>query len=248
MVTKADETRLAAELAAAQATPEPDIIKPGDRVTPVRPDGGEAEVGRGLPSSVLEVSGPRRTPVWHTETYEVSIVNANMLPQQLMKMIPGTDRPAFSTTQPRDENGQLLYPVRGSRLCLLHPSSPDREMYDDWGLVRCEKSNLRSQMDVVTHMQRTHQREHAAIQLHSQDIEKLEAKEDRAVMRQLLERTVPQAVPAPVVAPSPPEAAVQAEPQVAVRCAECDHIVIKPTQRGAASSMRAHMKKKHKGG
>jgi hypothetical protein len=248
MVTETEQARVETEMAAAQVVEEKSVLNPGDQVTAVRADGGESALGGPtLPATVVEVSGPDKVTVWHTDTYEPAVINRLMLRMQMEKRIPGTDRPAFTATQPRDADGKLQFPVRGTRLCRLHADAPNRKLYDTWGLLVCKKSNLRSEMDVITHMQRSHKREYATVEHHQQELEKGEEREDRRVFRKLLENTIPQTETEAPAEVAENGAVAVADPLVAVACSECNFVATKPTKRGAVSSIRTHMGKKHKG-
>ena len=184
--------RLAAESEALFAPPGMDIEEMLRNAEP-QAEPGEAPgtvVNRPTQSDPLgmtveEVTSAGWVRVWDVRTREASVVNRNMLKAQLLK---------------RDDMGQLIFttvepktpPDRGHLLCLLHPKNPDRAEMDRFGFVACPKANLRTAMDVRTHMQHRHKREWGAIE--DDRKQKIEA-EEREVRQAIIGRP-PQMQPA----------------------------------------------------
>ena len=96
--------------------------------------------------------------VYDTRTADRSVVNRNMLHQQLEKVRPdGTY--VFSTRKP--EGIELNV---GSLKCFLHEDDPNREKYNRMGLVHCTKANLLTEFDRDRHLQYRHRRAHATLE------------------------------------------------------------------------------------
>ena len=96
--------------------------------------------------------------VYDTQTGDRSVINRNMLPQQLEKKRPNGTY-VFSTRKPE---GVTL--ARGTLKCFLHEDDPNRENYDRMGFVRCTKSNFISELDRSRHMRTRHPRAHATLE------------------------------------------------------------------------------------
>ena len=96
--------------------------------------------------------------VYDTRTADRSVVNRNMLPQQLQKLRPDGSY-VFSTRKP--EGIELM---RGKLKCFLHDDEPNREQYNSMGLVHCAKSNLLTELDRERHMRYRHPRAHATLE------------------------------------------------------------------------------------
>jgi hypothetical protein len=96
--------------------------------------------------------------VYDTVTADRSVVNRNMLPQQLQKQrLDGSY--FFSTRKP--EGGE---PVIGDINCLLHVDGPDREKYDRMGLVTCTKIGFRNELNRDQHLRSRHPRAYATLE------------------------------------------------------------------------------------
>ena len=125
--------------------------------------------------------------VYDTLTASRSIVNRNMLEQQLKKLRPDKTR-YFTTVKPEFKLEQ------GKLKCLLHPDDPERSLYDSWGFAVCPKSNLTSQYQVTRHVQVRHRMEWQTIQDERARIdreeERKEREEERAFQRSLIEFAV----------------------------------------------------------
>ena len=99
-----------------------------------------------------------------------------MLMQHLQKTRPDGSL-VFTTEKPEEE------PKRGKLKCLLHPSNPEREHYNELGLATCLKSNLSSPLQVRRHMQKRHHVEWDTIE---QERVERERQEDRAFQRAVM--------------------------------------------------------------
>ena len=108
--------------------------------------------------STSELQSAGYVYVYDTRTAERSIVNRNMLQQQLEKRREDGSF-AFSTRQPEG-----IEPDRGTLQCFLHEDNPNREKYDKMGLVRCEKSNFFTEMDRERHLRMRHPRAFATLE------------------------------------------------------------------------------------
>jgi len=116
--------------------------------------------------------------VYDTKTGERSIINRNMLAAQLDKRREDGSR-IFTTVKPATP------PARGTFKCLLHPTSPNRALYDRMGLPVCKKSNLTSEFQVMRHMQTRHRIEWQTIE---NERTRQEKNQEREFQQQLLER------------------------------------------------------------
>jgi hypothetical protein len=113
--------------------------------------------------------------VYDTQTADRSVVNRNMLEQQLQKLRPDKTR-YFTTVKPEFE------PEQGKLKCLLHPDDPERSLYDSWGFALCPKANLTSQYQVTRHVQVRHRMEWQTIQD--------DREEERQFQRSLIELAI----------------------------------------------------------
>ena len=125
--------------------------------------------------------------VYDTLTGDRSVINRNMLEQQLSKLRPDGTR-FFTTVKPPFE------PKRGTLKCLLHKDDPMRWQYDEWGFAVCNKSNLVSEFQVNRHVQIRHRMEWQTIYEERQIKEK---EEERDFQRQLLGLAAQGGHPAP---------------------------------------------------
>jgi len=112
--------------------------------------------------------------VYDTLTADRSVVNRNMLPQQLEKRRPDGSY-VFSTRKP--EGIEIIV---GDLNCFLHGDDPNRETYDRMGLVTCVKTGFLNELDRANHMRYRHPRAYATL-------ENERVREDREAER--LERT-----------------------------------------------------------
>jgi len=108
--------------------------------------------------SAAELQSAGYVYVYDTRTADRSVINRNMLQQQLQKQRPDGSF-VFSTRKPEG-----IEPVIGTFKCLLHADDPNREKYDKMGLVVCPKSTLPSRYDVTLHMRFRHRREWLTIE------------------------------------------------------------------------------------
>ena len=109
--------------------------------------------------------------VYDTVTADRSVVNRNMLPQQLQKQrLDGSY--FFSTRKPEG-----IEPVMGDINCLLHVDDPDREKHNRMGLVTCVKIGFLNELDRANHMRYRHPRAYATL-------ENERVREDREAERQ----------------------------------------------------------------
>lgn len=140
--------------------------------------------GLGMRYHSLEEAG--WVVVYHQETGDRSVVNKNMLGVQLSKKLPNGKK-AFDIYPPKDKNGDIITPVRGTYKCMLHSEEPNRDEYTRMGLPVCNKSNIPSPQALIWHMAAKHKREWKSIK---EDQERVEKDEDRKFQRALYERLV----------------------------------------------------------
>ena len=118
-----------------------DAIEPGDLAA-----GQVISRSQDMTMTALDLHSAGWVYVYDTLTADRSVVNRNMLPQQLEKRRPDGSY-AFSTRRPEG-----VEPIRGQLKCLLHDDDPNRERYNSMGLVHCVKSNLLTELDRERHM------------------------------------------------------------------------------------------------
>ena len=141
---------------------------------------------------IEEASSAGKSVVYDIRNGEASIVNNNMLATQLAKTDPDTGKRVFTTR--RSDAPEV---VSGEYLCLLHEEHPDREFHKGLGLGTCNKSNLRTLLDVRTHAQNRHQQEWSAIY------------ENRDQEREEQERRIRELTLSQLVVPAAADAAAQ---------------------------------------
>tara|TARA_R100000781_G_scaffold64433_1_gene40679 strand:- start:384 stop:953 length:570 start_codon:yes stop_codon:yes gene_type:complete len=142
-----NEVSIQEQLRDAEVAEEPGNIKAGSVV-------GSSN---GMTMTATELHSAGYAYVYDNFTGDRSVVNRNMLPQQLQKR--RTDGSyAFTTKKPEG-----IAPVVGKLKCRLHKDDPDRELFDSWGLPYCTKENLTASHDLRVHMERRHRREWATI-------------------------------------------------------------------------------------
>jgi hypothetical protein len=160
----------------AEEAAEPGDIKPGSVIN--------ATTDMTMSASELQSAG--YVYVYDTRTADRSVVNRNMLQQQLEKRREDGSF-VFSTRKPEG-----IEAARGTFKCLLHVDDPNRERYNQMGLIVCPKDSLRSQYDVSLHMQFRHRREWQTIEgeREEQEKERTRARDDSMAetMRLLAER------------------------------------------------------------
>ena len=142
----------------------------------------------GMTMTALELQSAGYVYVYDNRTRDRSMVNLNMLEQQLQKTREdGTY--VFTTQKPEFER------YYGELKCLLHADDPNRDEYDRMGLPRCNKANLVAQHDLKMHMEKRHRREWASIDGQIQEEERLRDRErdDRLAdaLRLLVENNTP---------------------------------------------------------
>ena len=112
----------------------------------------------GMTMSAADLQSAGYVYVYNTKTADRSVVNRNMLQQQLEKRHEdGTF--AFSTRKPEG-----IEPVVGSLKCFLHADDSNRERYDRMGLIRCEKTGFLNEMDRERHLRFRHPRAFATLE------------------------------------------------------------------------------------
>ena len=109
--------------------------------------------------------------VYDTRTADRSVVNRNMLPQQLQKQRPDGSY-VFSTRKP--EGIEIIV---GALNCFLHADDPNREKHNRMGLVTCIKIGFLNELDRANHMRYRHPRAYATL-------ENERVREDREAERQ----------------------------------------------------------------
>lgn len=115
--------------------------------------------------------------VYHRKTREPSVIMVDALAKQLKKEDPpGSGQLAFQLERPS------IPPYRGTIKCFLHADDPDRDKYDQFGFVTCNKHNLPSEYQRVMHMTRKHKEEWKAIQNEKSERERAERREFESLL------------------------------------------------------------------
>ena len=111
-----------------------------------------------MPMSTAELQSAGYVYVYDTRTADRSVVNRNMLQQQLEKRrVDGSF--AFSTRKPEG-----IEPLVGTIKCFLHEDDPNRGKYASMGRVRCRKSNFFTELDRERHLRFRHPRAWATLE------------------------------------------------------------------------------------
>jgi len=118
--------------------------------------------------------------VYNVQTGSESVINRNMLPQQLEKRHADGSY-LFSTQRPADAPR-----ANGNIKCTLHADGPDRAKYDGMGLIVCAKSNLLTDTDRDTHVRRRHPRAWATLEGEERRQEREDTRTDRRAMMEIL--------------------------------------------------------------
>lgn len=143
-----------------------DAAEPGDMVSgQIISQNGEMT----MTTSQLQSAG--WVYVYDTRTADRSVVNRNMLPQQLQKLRPDGSY-VFSTQKPEG-----FEPIVGDLNCLLHADDPDREKHNLMGLVTCTKTGFMNELNRDRHLRSRHPRAYATL-------ENERVREDREAERQ----------------------------------------------------------------
>ena len=108
--------------------------------------------------STSELQSAGYVYVYDTRTADRSVVNRNMLQQQLEKRREDGSF-VFSTRKPEG-----IEPIVGKLKCFLHEDDPNREKYDQMGLIRCVKTGFLNEMDRERHLRFRHPRAYATLE------------------------------------------------------------------------------------
>jgi hypothetical protein len=170
---------------------------------------------------VEEASSAGKSVVYDIRNGEASIVNNNMLSSQLGKTDPETGKRIFTTRRADAPSVSV-----GKYLCLLHENHSDREYHKSLGLGTCNKSNLRTMLDVRTHAQNRHRAEWAAItEARDQEREDQERKIRTLTLLKLMPDNNSEAVvdiAQPVEAAPVPEVPVEVWKTSSGTCPQCE--------------------------
>jgi hypothetical protein len=230
----------------------PDTVSPGGApVVPGEGSSGSSAVGA-FELNVEEGSGWRWA--WNTRSYERSRFLTYMLAQKLSEKFTGSNQYVWTTRQPKDDQGNVLYPLRGDNLCILHENHPDRKYHVFLGLPTCRKANLTSPFQVRLHAQHRHSQEWGVLE------------EERSNAREDLDRRAQEAT----ITLAKNSVAEQVEPTVTVNgsvdttwspvatealaedrplgdCPHCEFVSGARKKITRKSSLAVHIKNKHGG-
>jgi hypothetical protein len=226
------------------------VVGGGEPAVPGGEASGSSAVG-GFEIKVEEGSGWRWA--WNTRTYERSRFLSYMLVRKITERFEdGAQEYVWDTRQPKDSEGNVLYPRRGDNLCILHESHPDRAYHASLGLPTCPKSNLASPFQVRRHAQHRHKDEWSVIEEERDSArEDLDRRAQEATIALAQGRVMGEAAPAATMNESPePEItiavseAVLPSPLVQTPCPTCGEIL--ETKKGGFNlKLMHHKKKKH---
>jgi hypothetical protein len=188
--------------------------------------------------------------IWHTQTYDRSICNLNMLQSQLGKMLEDGSR-AFTTKDPG------IAPYRGTIKCRLHVDDVERVRWNSMGFATCPADHMPNSQQLLTHMQHRHPSEWATIEKERVDAQ---LEEDRTLNRAILNRLSNVAVAVPVAAVAPiieseavvdvptemPEASLRdTGKRVYATCPACQFTTWGDTELKAKENFKAHWESSH---
>lgn len=197
-----------------------DAIEPGDaKDTVVHEPSPDTPFGL----SISDIQSAGWAAIWHVGTREPSLCNRNQLAQKLALKDENGKR-IFTTSAPKKP------PERGSMKCLLHTEHADADFYRSLGLPTCRKSNLRTSLDVRTHMRHRHQREWEVVEEHRREIRETE------------EREVRQAI----IGGQRPQRRSNRSGQVKTEaCDVCEEVLSAGSAIGLHQKMQAHKRQQH---
>jgi len=134
--------------------------------------------GATLTTSQLQSAG--WVHVYNMQTGSESVINRNMLQQQLEKRHADGSY-LFSTQRPTN-----IPRPNGNIKCTLHADGPDRAKYDGMGLIVCAKANLLTETDRDTHVERRHPRAWATLKGEERRQEREDTRSERRAMMEIL--------------------------------------------------------------
>ena len=154
-----------------------EAVEPGDMAV------GQV-IGRGdmtqAPMTTSQLQSAGWVYVYNVQTGSESVINRNMLQQQLEKR--HTDGSyLFSTQRPTN-----IPRPNANIKCTLHADGPDRAKYDGMGLIVCAKSNLLTETDRDTHVERRHPRAWATLKGEERRQEREDTRSERRAMMEIL--------------------------------------------------------------
>jgi len=154
----------------AEEAGEPGDMAPGQVI-------GRSEAST-LTTSQLQSAG--WVYVYNMQTGSESVINRNMLQQQLEKRHADGSY-LFSTQRPANASRP-----NATVKCTLHADSPDRAKYDGMGLIVCDKDNLLTEVDRDNHVRRRHPRAWATLEGEERRQEREDTRTDRRAMMEIL--------------------------------------------------------------
>lgn len=182
-----------------------DAIAPGDKPGDVV---NKPSAENPLPMAMGEMETAGYVYVYDKLTGERSLCNKNMLVSQIRKTNDAGEY-IFITYPPKNPDGTLLKPWRGSTLCMLHPDGPDRKEYDRMGLPVCHSAKLASEYEMESHMKGKHKREWGAIEdIRTRIVDEEERQVRHALINANVSASVQDAPLKSVAAPIEPEVPV----------------------------------------
>lgn len=263
MVTNTDPLQgmspeeLEASIRGVANAPEPGTARPAT----MREIIGKLDDEYAVPDVAELVSGHGYSFIWDTRTYERSYCSRNLLEGNL-KLKRGDGSFFYTTIQPKDESGVILWPWRGNKKCLLHPEHPNADNYKHLGLPECRKSNIPSEYMVQMHIEHKHSDAWAIIKAEKAEVERIEDRaQQKAMIEEMVRRNDSENVPM-TFSVDDELAKVDTVPETAVApkhdsllktqwkedCKECNVTLEAKGRLGLNSKMRSHMKREHPDG
>ena len=142
------------------------VASGGDPAVPGGGNAGTSAVG-GFVMEQLKLDGENGgwSWIWNQRSYERSkVLNYMLKPKLELRFEDGDKRFVWTTRQPKDAEGNVVYPWRGTHKCFLHADHPEREYHASLGLPTCPKSNLASSYEARRHAQHRHSGEWGVIE------------------------------------------------------------------------------------
>mgnify|MGYP001576305244 CR=1 FL=1 len=128
----------------------------------------------------------------------------------------------------------------GKSPCLLHPSNPNREQYDRWGLPVCDAARLASPGEVQKHMKSRHPTALGIIQEAEKELQRQKDIAAQASLGESILKAITQLADKPVAQPV-------AQALVVVACPDCTETFSAKNKLGASARLKAHRRRAHGG-
>jgi hypothetical protein len=146
-----------------------------------------ATMGEGVAVTNTTVESAGYVTMWNTDTREPSVFNMNSIRTKLRETFPVNyetiamrGKPAWTATEPSTK------PWRGTAVCPLHDSRPQRAAYDLEGYPKCTREHLPNDMEAQEHLKKKHPATWRQMNEARAEVERVAQVEDRVINRQIL--------------------------------------------------------------